>query len=420
MRTGLDADGLIVALRRAGSIVLFGVLPVVVVVAVLAATFHNRFVYDFHGVLYDGGRAVREGSDPYPVAFLAHAAAAHSAGRPTSTVFAVPVYPAPALVAAVPVSLLPFHLAGILYTGLSIVAMIAGLWLLGVRDWRCYGVSFLSWPLLDSLRLGQVNALLILGTGAVWYWRRQLVAPALALASIVAVNLFLWPLGFFMLITNRFRVAALSVLLFVVAALAGWAVIGFGTLSSYPRMLSNLSSVEAGSGVSNLSAGLALGISRDAGQVLAAAITVAILALALVFVRRPGGEPRAFGLAIMAGLASSPVVWPHYFVLVFAAIARPLAEPLPSLADPTDRVRRTDRPNPRRHLEDRSRIIAIEAITITALCSWPIDSELSPLRRRSDSDAPGLLQHTRSPHASREGAVQAAVASAGCAGHRRR
>ena len=279
--------------------VLFGVVPAVVVVAVLASTFHTELVqYDFHGgpVRRWTCRALH-GDDPYQIPFLDHVAALTRAGRRASTVFAVPVYPAPALVAAVPSRGAPVPSGRHSSTACcQSLAMIAGLWLLGVRDWRCFGLPFLTWPLLHSLRLGQVNELLVFGAGAVWYWRRRLVIPAVALAALVCVNLFLWTLGFFMLITRRLRVAALSVLLFVTAALGSWALIGFGTLSSYPRMLSDLNSIEASIGVSYVSAGLSLGISRGASQVLAAAITVG------------APRPRA-GVRPSAGRGGAPSGW---------------------------------------------------------------------------------------------------------------
>jgi Glycosyltransferase family 87 len=391
MRSGLDAEGLTIALRRAGSIVIFGVLPAALVVAVMARTFHQNFVYDFHGGLYAGGRAVLNGHDPYRVAFLDHAAALVRAGESSPRIFAVPVYLAPSLVAAIPVAALPFHLAGIVYTVLSIAGMIVGLRLLGVTDWRCYGIPFLSWPLIHSLRLGQVNELLVFGTGVVWYWRRRLVAPAVALASLVAVNLFLWPLGFFMLLTRRVHVAVLAVALFIAAALTSWAVIGFGTLGSYPRMIGDLSSIEAGIGVSYVSGGIAIGLSRPVSQAIAIAITLGVLGLVFVFARRPGGEARAFGLAVMAGLASSPVVWPHYFVLVFVAIA--LVSPrlsvlwlIPLIAYLAPVAQTTG------NLWQIIPYIAIELITIAALCFWPTHDETAmPAQQPRQPRRPGLL-----------------------------
>ncbi len=67
----------------------------------------------------------------------------------------------------------------------------------------------------------------------------------------------------------------------------------------------------------------ALGLSRTIGDLLSLILTAALLAGAW----RSGhagtdeGERRAFGLAVLAALTCSPVVWPHYMTLVFIPIA---------------------------------------------------------------------------------------------------
>jgi hypothetical protein len=320
--TGFEGGSLLVALARVGSIVVFGLLPVVLISTVLGSTLGQRtFLYDFHGDLYAAGRAIVHGRDPYRAAFLDHLAALERAGRSPSTTFAVPVYPAPGLLAATPLSLLPFQIAGILFSLLAIAAMMTGLWLLGVRDWRCYGVAFLSWPMLHSLRLGQVNEFLVLGLACVWRWRQNLFAPAAAAAAVIAAKLFLWPIGVFLVIARRYRVALLTAVVAVVGTVVAWAVISFAGITAYPRMLRDLSSVEAGAGVSLVSAGRALGVSRTVSEVVGGAITLGLLALAWWFVAREGDERRAFALAVMAALISSPLVWPHYVALVFVPIA---------------------------------------------------------------------------------------------------
>ena len=76
----------------------FALLPVVLAVTmvVLALGATGTF-YDFTGDLYNAGRAILRAANPYDAAFLAHLAAlARAGGEPTQT-FAVPVYPAPAL-----------------------------------------------------------------------------------------------------------------------------------------------------------------------------------------------------------------------------------------------------------------------------------------------------------------------------------
>ena len=37
--------------------------------------------------------------------------------------------------------------------------------------------------------------------------------------------------------------------------------------------------------------------------------------------RRPDGDRRAYGIAIIAALVGSPMVWPHYLALLFVPIA---------------------------------------------------------------------------------------------------
>lgn len=318
MVRGLDREGFAVGLRRVGSIVIFGVIPVAVVLAVLVSTLRlSTFQYDFHGGLYDGARAMAHGRDPYRAGYLAQLAAMK---HPT-TVFAVPVYPTPALFSAIPLGLLPFKLAGVLYAVLSIAAMTLGLRLLGVTDWRCYGAAFLTWPLVHSLRLGQVNEILVLGLAIVWRWRDRVLAPAGAAAALLSGILFLWPIGVFLLITKRVRVLVLTAVIAVAATVVSWAVIGFAGLTSYPGMLSNLASIGGPTSVSVMSLGIGLGAPRVLSQAIGVVIALLLLGLAWHLAEQPDGERRAFGLTVVAALTASPLVWPHYFTLIFVPIA---------------------------------------------------------------------------------------------------
>ncbi len=303
------------------SVVVFAVLPILLSALMIGVALSGSgSFYDFAGDLYNAGRAILHARNPYDAAFLAHLASVQRAGGSPSQTFAVPVYPAPALVLAAPLALLGARAAGIVFTLAAIAAMLAGLRLLGVRDWRCYGAAFLSWPLAHSLRLGQVNEFLVLGAGVAWHWRARVWPAAAAVASLVAAKLFLWPLGAWLLVSRRWRAALLALALAAGGTLLAWALIGFRGLGAYPRMLSDLSAVEGAAGVSLVSVAQALGWDRAAGDLLALALTACLLA-GVCWWAREGDERRAFGLAVMAALCCSPIVWPHYLTLVFVPIA---------------------------------------------------------------------------------------------------
>ena len=292
----------------------------------MSAIPRHDLLFDFRGGLYDAGRQILHGHNPYRPGFLEAQAAIVRAGgiaigETSQHAFSIPVYPAPINLAVIPFSLLPFWLAGVLFTVLSIGAMVLGLWLLGVRDWRCFALALLSWPFAFGLDLGALGPLIVLGAGVAWRWRDSLWPPAIALASIVVAKVFPWPLGIWLLVTRRFRALALAIVIGAVACFAAWAVIGFDGLAQYPRMLSNLSQIEDGRAVSLVAVLLALGFSAALAKAAALAATAALLGLAWRFARRPGGDAQALGLAVIAALTSSPIVWDHYMVLLFVPIA---------------------------------------------------------------------------------------------------
>jgi len=297
---------------------------------VLAIPHTHGLLFDFKGGLYNAGRAIIHGHSPYQPAFLAHQAAIIRAGgiaqgETPQHAFSIPVYPAPANLAVIPLSLLPFWLAGTLYTLLCVAAMILGLRLLGVSDWRCIALALVSWPFAFGLDLGAVGPLLVLGAGIAWRWRARLWPPAIAIAALVVTKIFPWPLCVWLLITRRFRTLALTVAIATVATVAAWAAIGFDGFAQYPQMLSNLSFIQEGRATSLVAVLLAVGLPAGAAGAVALGTAAAMLGLAWRIARRPGGERKAFGLAIFAALTATPIVWDHYMVLLFVPIA--LASP---------------------------------------------------------------------------------------------
>jgi hypothetical protein len=310
------------AFHRASAIAVFAVLPAILAVTILTASFvRGPFLYDFHGGLYAAGKDIVHGKSPYRASFLKDDAARKRAGKEVDTVIDVPVYPAPALVATVPFSLLPYRVAGVLFALLSIGAFVVGLRLLGVRDWRCYGVATLSWPVLHGLMLGALTPLLVLAAGIAWRFRGSWWKTGAAVSAAVVAKLFLWPLAVWLLLTRRTRAFALAVVAALATTTLAWAAIGFAGLADYPRMLGDLSFVSEDVGASPVAAFIALGLSPAAAKAAALVLGLGVLALAARLVRRPGGERGAFGLAVVAALLASPMVWPHYYALVFVPIA---------------------------------------------------------------------------------------------------
>ena len=93
------------------------------------------------------------------------------------------MYPPPILLAALPLNLLPYQVAGGLFVAVSVGATILSLRLLGVRDWRCHAVALLSWPSLFGFWLGALSPLMLLAVAVMWRWRASVWKPAAAFAA---------------------------------------------------------------------------------------------------------------------------------------------------------------------------------------------------------------------------------------------
>jgi hypothetical protein len=283
-------------------------------------------LFDFRGGLYNAGVAILHGRSPYQPGFLEHQAAILRAGgiargETFTRAFSIPVYPAFPNLLVVPLSLLPLWLAGTLFTLTSVVAMGAGIRLLGVRDWRCFALVACSWPFLYGLYLGAIGPFLVLGAGIAWRWRDRLWPPALGIAAIVAAKIFPWTLGVWLLITRRYRALALTVAAGAVITFGAWAVIGLHGLSQYPQMLSNMSFLQEGRADSIVTVLRVAGVSSGMANACAIIVAMSILGLAWRLSHGEDGDRRAFGLAVLAALASTPIVWDHYMVLLFVPIA---------------------------------------------------------------------------------------------------
>ena len=291
------------------SIVFCGLLPAITVVTLFVSTIQDdSAAFDFRP-LYHGAEDILGGESPYPL----EDALLTATGGPY-------VYPPLPALLSVPLTLVSVDLAGlVVMTGLVLVAM-AIPFVLGVRDWRCYGIVLLWPPTISAIQTGNVTLWLALACALAWRFRDRALVSSASVGVTLAVKFFLWPLLVWFVATRRVANAVVAAAVGAGLLLASWAVIGFDGLRGYPDLLRRL---ENGVGddaytVTNLAHDL--GAPYGLAHALWLALGVSLLAACIVLGRR-GDERSAFIVALAAGLALTPLVWLHYFALLVVAIA---------------------------------------------------------------------------------------------------
>jgi glycosyl transferase family 87 len=295
--------GAVAAARHVAPFVLFAALPAAVVVAMFAvAIASGPLALDFHNELYPGSKELLRGDNPFPPAGTDLTRGQNY------------VWPPIAALVVSPLLLLPATAADIAIAVLGLACIGLALWLVGVRDWRVYGVAAL-WPqVIGEIRISHLTPVLCLLAALVWRDRDSTLRPGLALGLAGAVKFFLWPLGVWLLAVGRVTAALVAA---AVAAASLLLVLPFTGLDEFGRMLVDLGRAFDQDSYSSFGLLLRLGLSEPAARALGLALGAALLVLMW---RR-----RSFALAIAASLAVSPIVWLDYYALaaVPLAIARP-------------------------------------------------------------------------------------------------
>lgn len=300
-------------LARAFWLVLCAALPLLALwYAIGPVAFGDRQAADFHFNYYYAAEAIRAGKDFYPAdGFVV---------RGPQDLIIDYVYPPLLALVTVPWTFVPIGLAEVVFQLLLVVAFVATLAVLGVRDWRCYGLAFLWPPVTDAVTTGNVTILLGLLAALTWRLRDRPLAAGATVGISVATKIFLWPLGIWLAATRRATAALWSLVIGLAAILGSWAVVGFQGMADYPDLARRLSDRMDERGYTLYALGVDLGLSPGLARALWAALAVALLA-AVVAVARRREERRAFVLALAAAIACSPIVWLHYFSLLLVAVA---------------------------------------------------------------------------------------------------
>jgi hypothetical protein len=260
--------------------------------------------------------------------------------------FAIYLYPPPFALAFVPFALLGDPAGLWAWTALLIGCMIAAIALMPVSvqlRWVMLLLAGLDWPVVYSLKLGQVGPILLLLFVLGWRWLDQPIrlGATIAIGTLIKIQPAL--LGVWALLTGRPRAAAVAAVGVVAVVLVTLPVVGLGAWSDYVTILRSVS--QPITTPHNFTPGAILyqaGLDAGTASVIQWLAVAATLVVAVVAARRLSAAA-SFMVAVVATQLISPLLWDHYAVILLApaawlisrgarwAVAIPLATSLPVL-----------------------------------------------------------------------------------------
>jgi Glycosyltransferase family 87 len=275
----------------------------------IVAAFGHKFALDFRHTFLPAAHAVVHGASPY--------SAIGSRALAEGTAF---LYPPLSAYLLAPFTLLPAVAAEILTVALIAAAVPATLLILGVRDWRCHAVAFLWWPTIIGIQTANLTLPMLLLLALAWRYRDRSVVSAAALALVVALKLFFWPLLLWPLASRRYRTALFGAVGAAALVLLPWAGVGFAGLRGYPHLLATVSRTEGPRSYSVAALLHAVLPSWTAATVLETAVG-ATLVLLMFVAGRSGRDRDAFALATVAILVFTPLLEMHYVTALLIVVA---------------------------------------------------------------------------------------------------
>ena len=305
-------------IARLASLVFCCAVPVAVVIMVFVVTIVDGTVAMDFRQFYGAADAILRGVSPYP-----------QPGEPLLPWGGPYPYPPLPALAATPLTVLSSDTAGLLVMSVLVVVALATPYVLGVRDWRCYGVLLL-WPaVISAIQTSNLTLPLALAAALAWRFRDKTFVASTIVGVTLAAKFLLWPLLVWSAATGRRLAAGAALVVAALLLVASWAVIGFAGLVDYPGLLRRVEAAVAEDSYTVYVAALDLGLSASIARALWLVLGSALLAAVVVCARR-GDETSAFVYAIAAAVALSPIVWLHYFALLAVVVA--LAQPRLGLA----------------------------------------------------------------------------------------
>ena len=238
--------------------------------------------------------------------------------------FAIYLYPPPFALAIVPLAIVGGQAAVGIWIGLLIVAFVVGVALLPVRPtvrWLVLLLGALDWPVVYSIKLGQVGPILFLLFAIGWRWldRPGRLGAAIGLGTLVKLQPALL-LGWAAL-TSRRRAIAAGAGVLAGAALLATLVGGTQPWFDYPALLGRVSSPlttphNFTPGAIAFQAGVPVDV---AGAIQWVSVGLALLAV--VAAARLAPPDASYLVAVVASQLISPLLWDHYAMLLLLPVA---------------------------------------------------------------------------------------------------
>jgi hypothetical protein len=251
---------------------------------------------DYYGNIWWAGHRILDGKPAAPDGL--------TAWPPTATVFVAPF------------ALLPYWVGLVAWTAVSVGAFVAGLYAAGCRDRRALLVAAMSPPALACAVVGNLSLVLAAGVAFVWAYRDRAFVSGLTAGAVVAAKFWLWPLLLFFVLTRRWLSLAAAGGWIVTAATV-WLVLSPSTMRGFPAWSDEIVENCIGAGVGLASALASLGMAVTTATALALAAGLMILVAAV----RAKDELTILACCIAAALVASPLVWEHYYAVLFVPIA---------------------------------------------------------------------------------------------------
>jgi hypothetical protein len=291
------------AVTRVGTIVVLGILPVAALVTMFVVGLTGGPLSgDFHYELYPQAKILLHGDNPFPPAGWDPLAQSNLIWPPLSAFLVSPL------------TIVPPGAADVVIVLIGLACFALSLWLVGVRDWRIYGVVGL-WPeVVGEMRVSHLTPIVAVLVAAAWRYRDTRNLPGLLVGLSVGVKFFVWPVGLWLAAVRRTREALLAA---VVAGASLLLVLPYMGIEDYAHRLSKLGRAFDQDSYTLfgllVQAGASDGVARGATFAVGIGILVAMW------------RYQSFALAIAVALVLSPIVWLDYFAL--AALPLALARP---------------------------------------------------------------------------------------------